>query len=47
MVSTMVIGPGNVSFSFRLVCARANRASVAWTRPFSANGAVTVGTIAL
>ena len=39
MVSAMVIGPGRVNFSLRLVCARAACASIAWTRPFSRSGA--------
>ena len=47
MVSMMVIGPGRVNFSLRVVWVRAMRASSAWTRPLSLSGPVTVGTIAL
>ncbi len=47
MVSAMVIGPGRVNFSRRLVWARAACASKACTRPFSRTGATTCGTIAL
>ncbi len=36
----MVIGPGRVKRSLRVVCARANRASAACTRPRSRSGAV-------
>ena len=39
MVSTMVIGPGRVNLSLRLVWARASRASVACTRPLQAQRA--------
>ena len=46
MVSTIVIGPGMVILSFFFVCARASRASIWCTRPFSRSGPTTTGTIA-
>jgi hypothetical protein len=47
MVSAMVMGPGSVNFSRRLVWARAACASMACTRPLSRTGPTTWGTNAL
>ena len=45
MVSAMVIGPGKVNLSLRLVWARAALASSLWTGPLRRIGPVTVSVL--